>query len=472
MRRVYRTPQLQRDEMQRRSWAFYEAIKTGIFWRKQMTPKFCLTIAACVFFLVPTLADAYQISLSPSVAISEEYNDNIFLTPDNEEDDFITTVTPGFTVELTQRENGLSLSYNPGFSFFADHSDLNSWQHEAVLSAWMALTRSTRIELEDAFLYTEDPAPEGEILSPITEDPLIQRDPTIRRGREPYYPNTSSIRLIQQFGSSDSFYLQYAYTVLRNDDPEVEDIDQHIPTLGITYWFLPRWGLELEGSLTRTESDESDNLDQWSGRITQTYRVDRQFEAFVQYDHTVVKYQEHEDEGSIDYQVFEPSIGITYHPRDDYLLSLRLGYFKEDRDAGENVDGPSGDIELTKTLRNGSISLTASAGQENTILNAENLGFTKFYEVGCEFEYQILRNLAGDISASYRNAVFEETETNREDDIVGAGVGLTYAVTTWLSTRLGYSYQVVNSLLPEDEYEENSVLFQITLAPRPYRWVK
>ncbi len=437
-----------------------------------MKPTLLFTVFVCTFFLSMIPASSYQVSFTPVISISEEYNDNIFLTSDNEEDDFITTVTPGFTLELTQRENGVSLSYNPGFSFYADHSDLNSWQHEAVLSAWTALTRSTRIELEDAFLYTEDPAPEVDILSPITEDPLIERDPTLRRGREPYYTNTASIRLIQQFGSSDSFYLQYAYTILRNDDPEVDDVDQHAPALGITYWFLPRWGLELEGSLTRTELDESDDFDQWSGSITQRYRIDRQIEAFVQYEHTAVRYRQHEDEDSVDYEVFEPSFGISYNILDDLLLSLRLGYFKEDRDEGEDVDGPSGDIELTKTLRNGSISLTGAAGQENTVLNAENLGFTKFYEIGIEADYRFLRKWIGEISGSYRNAVFEETETNREDDIIEAGLGLTYAVTNWLSTRLAYSFQTLDSVLPEDEYEENRVLFQVTLTPRPYRWVK
>ncbi|RTZ95686.1 MAG: hypothetical protein DSY90_12695 [Deltaproteobacteria bacterium] len=437
-----------------------------------MMSKYFFSVIACVFFLAASSADGYQLSFTPSVSISEEYNDNIFLTSENEEDDFITTVSPGFVLELTQRENGLSLAYTPGYSFYADHSEFNSWQHEAVLSAWLAATRNTRIEVEDAFLYTEDPAPETEILSPITEDPLIQGDPTVRRGREPYYTNTATARIVQQFGPSDSFYLQYAYTILRNDDPEVEDVDQHIPGMGITYWFLPRWGLELDGSVTINAPDESDHFDEWHGRLTQRYRLDQQFEAFVQYEHTVVKYRDHADAGSIDYQVFEPSLGITYNIQNGLTLSLRLGYFKEDRDEGENVDGPSGDIALTKTLRNGSISLTGSAGQENTVLNAENLGFTKFYETGIEVEYRLMRNLSGNLSTSYRNAKFEETDTNREDDIIEARVGLIYAVTPWLSTRLGYSYQTLDSTLPEDEYDENRVLLQVTFTPRPYRWVK
>ncbi len=433
---------------------------------------FIFQMAACVWLLATTSAFGYQITFTPTVSISEEYNDNLFLASDNKVDDFITTVSPGFTLAVTQRENGISVSYNPGYSFYADHSDFNSWQHEAVLSAWVAASRNTRIEVEDAFLYTEDPAPESEIVSSISHDPLIQADPTHRTGREPYYTNTASVRMTRQFGASDSFYVQYAYALLRNDDPAVEDTDQHTPSLGITYWYLPRWGIEADLSLTATDLEDSDNFNQWAGRITQRYRKDQQFEAFIQYEHTLVKYRDHQDEGSIDYQVFEPSVGITYHLRTDLIMSLRIGYFKEDRDEGENTDGPSGDIELTKTLRNGSISLTGEAGQENTVVAAEQLGFTKYYQTGIEAEYRFLRNLAGEILGSYRNAKFEETETSREDDVYEAGVGLTYEATTWLAVRLGYTYRKRKSTLPEDEYDENRILFQMTFTPRPYQWVK
>ncbi len=432
----------------------------------------CAT-AFCMFFFVSTLAYGYQISFTPGITISEEYNDNIFLTPDNEEEDYITLVAPTFDFEINQRGNGLSLVYSPGYSLYANNSEFNSWRHDALLSAWFEVTRNTRVEFENAYLFTEDPLSAEDVLSPITDDPLIQDDPTIRRGREPYYTNTATARMIHQFGASDSFFIGYSYNVLRNDDPEVDDVTRHIPSMGITYWFLPRWGVELEGSFTDTELEDSDDFDEWHGSIIQRYRFSRHLDFFVQYEHTSVEYSENLEEDSIDYQVYEPSLGLDYTLPENFLFSLRVGYFKEDRDTGEDGSGPSGDITLTKTLRNGSISVAGSAGQENTVLSAENLGFTEFYEIGGSAEYNLLRNVVGDISASFRNAVSEEVETDREDDIITAGIGLTYEATNWLATRLEYRYRSLESTLPEDEYTENRVLFNVTFTkPRPYQWSK
>ncbi len=436
-----------------------------------MKPKTSFAIAVCILLCLTAVAEGYQISFRPGVTISEEYNDNIFLSPDNEQSDFITLVTADLLLGVTKRNNGLELTYNPGYSFYSDNSEFNSWRHELLLTAWVVATRNTRIELENAFLFSEDPALEEDVLSPITEDPLIQGDPTIRRGREPYTTNTATIRAIRQFGPSDSFFVEYSYGILNNDDPELEDITRHIPSVGMTYWFLPRWGLEIEGSLTDTEMDRSDDFREWHARLTQTYRTNRNFEVFGQYEHTAVNYSENQDDGSIDYQVFEPSLGLAYHISDDLLLSLRFGYFIEQRDGGDDASGPSGDIELTKTLRNGSIALTGSAGQENTVFNAENLGFTEFYEIGSRAEYNFLQNVIGDMAVNYRHATYEETEADREDDITEARLGLNYELRSWISARLEYAYRTLRSTLPEDEYTENRVIFHVALTkPRPYQW--
>lgn len=65
------------------------------------------------------------------------YDDNIFIRPDKE-DDVVGTLTPGIMVGAgdygVREENLLTLEYNPSFIFFADHSDNNSIDHEALLN--------------------------------------------------------------------------------------------------------------------------------------------------------------------------------------------------------------------------------------------------------------------------------------------------------------------------------------------------
>jgi hypothetical protein len=53
---------------------------------------------ACLFAgAVP--AHGAELTLKPSITVSEEYNDNVFLTTRNVQEDFITRVSPGFTLD-------------------------------------------------------------------------------------------------------------------------------------------------------------------------------------------------------------------------------------------------------------------------------------------------------------------------------------------------------------------------------------
>ena len=46
--------------------------------------------------------------LQPSLTLREEYNDNIYLEEDDQEDDFITSITPG--ISLGWRTEGVDLT--------------------------------------------------------------------------------------------------------------------------------------------------------------------------------------------------------------------------------------------------------------------------------------------------------------------------------------------------------------------------
>jgi hypothetical protein len=76
-------------------------------------------------FLFPNLGNADEFKLIPSLAVREEYNDNIFYTTNDTLDDFITTILLGLElIESTERLN-LNLSASIAPFFYADLSDLN-----------------------------------------------------------------------------------------------------------------------------------------------------------------------------------------------------------------------------------------------------------------------------------------------------------------------------------------------------------
>ena len=65
----------------------------------------------------------FQVTFSPRFSITEEYTDNLFLSEDDEEDEFITVVSAGFTGAITGRNTGLEISYDPAYSIYEEYSE-------------------------------------------------------------------------------------------------------------------------------------------------------------------------------------------------------------------------------------------------------------------------------------------------------------------------------------------------------------
>jgi hypothetical protein len=75
--------------------------------------------------ILPSGVMADDFKLIPSIAVREEFNDNIFYSSSDTADDFITTISPG--LELIERTEKIDLKLLAVVSpfFYADHSDLD-----------------------------------------------------------------------------------------------------------------------------------------------------------------------------------------------------------------------------------------------------------------------------------------------------------------------------------------------------------
>jgi len=405
---------------------------------------------------------AANVDFTPRISVSEAYTDNLNLAASDEKDDFITTVSPGFTLGIDARSSGMSLSYDAGYSFYNEYDEYDSWRHSASLTGWAELSRRTRLEVIDTFLYTEDPR---------DDDDADERDFTLRTGREPYYTNTASVAILHQFGEADTLELRYEYSILENDDKTEEDNSRHIPSANLTWWLVPRQ-LSLETGMEYTRGEFtgasevdslSDNFDQWVGNIRLTKIINRYLNIFATYKHTWLDYEGDE----VDYRIYDPSIGFAYTWGEDANLSLSAGYYIQDKEYGDDESGMSINVDIGKTWRfkRSSINLTGSSGYDQTYFGAENLGFDVFYTAELSATHAFSRHVTGDAFSSYRKDKYTETEDDREDDTIEAGCGITAQLNRWLSTRLGYTFRNVESDDSEDEYTENSIILTFTLAP-------
>lgn len=82
-------------------------------------------IAGAVLLSTATFSYA-KFTIDPSVTVREQYNDNIFLTDTDGEEDFITTVSPNILLDYSPNASlDLSLGYGFDFRFYSNNSDLN-----------------------------------------------------------------------------------------------------------------------------------------------------------------------------------------------------------------------------------------------------------------------------------------------------------------------------------------------------------
>ncbi len=259
---------------------------------------------------------AYQATFQPRLTLTAEYTDNFEREHEDEQDDIITTVSPGFTLSIFGQTQGMNLSYDPAYAWYRDNQDSNTLRHTAALEIWKQATRNTRLYFNDAFLYTEDPGAED--LDPDAED---------RQGRETYYTNTATIGMTNQFGPSDIFTLEYNYRVLENDNDTEDDSVEHNPTASLTYYPFRSFGTETSFSFSQTDFDNddddiepADDYENYYGSIRLIQRLSRTFSGFVGYSYTFMDYVDNED---ANYELHYPNIGFSYEREETLNINVK-----------------------------------------------------------------------------------------------------------------------------------------------------
>ena len=423
-----------------------------------MRHKITSLIVISMFLLIASHAFGYQITFTPSLSISEEYSDNIYLTENNEEYDYTTSISPGFNFQVVEKRHGASLSCSPSYVHYDRFPENDTWRWQNVsFSGWSDLSKHTKLTINDTFVRTEDPN---------SKDPGIEEDTTIRRNREPYYTNSSRVGLNHKFSERDNIGVGYLYSFLENTDSDIEDNERHNPSVTYSHKFNPYLSLDTSVSYTKGDFEVSDNFDNWNGSISLANQFTKYLSGSISYSHTVMDYRGDTEE---DYRVYDPSIGISYIIAEDTFLSMNVGYFIQDRKNSDDESGLTltGNLGKTWEFKRGSINATGSSGYEETYFGSENLGFNRHYGAEASANYRMAKSLTGNISGSFRRNKYINQDDNRTDRVKSAGAGLTFNPITirWLHLSLNYSYSTVDSTQKENKYDENRVLLSITLSP-------
>jgi hypothetical protein len=168
------------------------------------------------------------ITLTPSISIFGEYNDNLD-TDTREIDDFSANIAPGLTLSMQRPEYRLLAGYNFTAEFYANETERNAVfkRQRFFADAFYRFSPRLTLTLTDRFVYD-------------TDSGLVSVG-GISSGAETSYRNnvTSGLRWLAT--PLTSLSLLASYTLFRSDDPDDEDSDVYRIAVGLGHQFTPRF---------------------------------------------------------------------------------------------------------------------------------------------------------------------------------------------------------------------------------------
>jgi opacity protein-like surface antigen len=417
--------------------------------------------------------------LTPSLSIGERYDDNIFETRTDKQDDFITVLSPGIRAQyLTPAPTigtQFDLDYRADVQFFADHSSQNDVAHRLSLILASPLAPSLDVRLRDLFLVTEDPFGREERLS----------DPTGLR------PASSQRR---------------AQTIRNEAEAKVDVRLGGRLSLGV-----------LGGSLVE-DVDVPEELDEFrytvGTELGYAVNVARDSRVFVAYQVTFESFRTNGSvpPGSSDasFRVHTISTGVRHELTPTLAANAAVGYSFTNSDASQKDDHNTviANVKLTKTYSTGQAFLsydrrfTSGEGEggvvrSDTVSGSASVNLTgkltatldsnvswfnflevtpgtpdedqRFFSVRPSLTYQILRPWRVSVGYAYEHTNFADDATaNRSDHRLL--LGTQFALREWLTLGLTYRYASRHvhgnsTTAGVDEFSRNQVMLTLTASP-------
>jgi hypothetical protein len=414
---------------------------------------------------LPNFAYAQKSWFLPHAEVRAKYDDNIFLTDDDEENDWIITVSPGIFIEPELRSRHKFIcNYQADLRFFQDHDEQDSDNHE--LYADMELNfNKWRVNLSNMFRYFKD------------RDSLSRED-------------------VGESPTTEEFYYSYGRDRLGTDNISRVKRTQDYLT-GIATFEFNKMDIALRGSYGFEDYHSDWQIGNFKGK-TMTYkdleRKVREGEVEVGlklWPKTTLLFSEvygdvkHETGEKSDSRFYDTLIGLRGKPTAKIAVEMKIGYRDQDYD--------DYDDDFKSVIYNGSIMYELSSRDvlrlnflrttNDTVAN-ENAYYAASYII-TSFTHNFTDRFSGNLDFTYE--VDEYPSVTKEEDIIGwvdeygiwrpaatgasflrrkedfmsAGFGFSYRTTKRLAFDFQYEFRMRNSNFDPFDYENNRVSFGV-----------
>lgn len=367
-----------------------------------------------------------EFTLTKGVGLRLEYDDNIYLDPDGEEeDDFIATVAPNFSITWETRYFRSSLHGGVTFEKYLDHTEEDQ----------ISPTLGQPTELDFLFnLYREV------FLLTITDTFSQQVIDERERGGEGNtivnLTNSNRLRInpyLQFQPTSDTrMQLGYTYENLWYSDSDGDDADSHIFSATLSQALSSRIVMSLNGAYTLYRPKD------------------------------VAREESSEDYGAIEYDLKEASIGLTYQASERLTMRAQFGRSWYDYDVRSDSDSNTwsagADYQITSDYTAGvSYNKSFSVSVEN--------GPYKSDQLMAYLDYQKRFSLRAEAFTNLDNR--EYVEQNRAEDYYGGMISGELPFNDKVGISGLFRYTRFEQFRPvQENYDRYSTSFSIYRAIR------
>jgi hypothetical protein len=361
----------------------------------------------------------------PSVSVGATYDDNVFATNNNEQDDFIFTVSPRIAARSNFPRHSLELTVGSDIGRYVDQTNENFEDYGADLGGVLDITRNNRLVggafYEHGHTSRDDP-----------EDPGVEVDPD-----EPDVQVSEEPLEFNDYGGNLGFeqdFNRFNFSVL--GDVERRDYDDDTEagrdrllyggTLRTGYFISPRINAFLQGGYRREERDTSEGSDPPIKR---------------------------------DNNVYDARIGTEIDITGLLFGEVSVGWSVQDFDESD-LDTENGFVYGTGLTWNPtqltSLTLDGSGGFEPSDVGTSKLT----NRIALRVDHELLRNVLIGGEVGFRREDFQDT--GRVDNRFDVGPDITYLLNRYLSVGAGYTFTTQTSDDNEEEFTRNLFTLRLT----------
>jgi hypothetical protein len=253
--------------------------------------------------------------------------------------------------------------------------------------------------------------------------------------------------------------LNYRNNIYRTDNVVSQNSQENYVNPFVDYWFDQRNGLHLEYGYTIGDFQSSPNMTGHMGNVRYTNRLDPKAAVFGEYTFTRREFSEF-NPPSINYDIHEPSVGMTYTFSPTWNASAQVGYFWYEPDTGSRIEGPTYKASIVNRDVQTTYVVSLQGGYNLDYFTSENLGFSRYHRLTGSITHFLEKRTSIGFAGNIERANY--TSQDREDWIWGVVGTLSHTPSKWLTLALEVSHREQDSNIDINDYTENRVMVRIT----------